>query len=400
MNGFAVVDPLDIIADERADEILAESLPSFAGIDASELHSFVDQDIDWLVDFIFSADQPTVFGAQSKATKTTQLADLAVALTSKTDWLGEFKVSKRRRVLFITGESNYRGASKRISRALKARELEFADVSQWLLVEPVEFPRLPNLEDRMGIAADVAKHRIEVVIIDPLYRGLMGVDANRLADMGGAIVEFAKACQPASLIISHHTTKASARELGPPSLEDLSGAGLAESAGNWWLIGRNEPYKFDQQHDLCVLFGGRDEQSGIRRIKFDEKQWTFNVTSGQDLKDQREQEKQEKQQQKQEEQLRYARAQVTHCLTNQKQYQPKSWIETRSKATRDSTRQALAELLDTGDVIEGEYKDSRNRPQQGFGLRELGCSPCSRMLANNENGEPVDCCDDVRRSPL
>lgn len=87
----------------------------------------------------------------------------------------------------------------------------------------------------MAIKADIEQHKIEVVIIDPLYRGLSGLDTNKLVEMGGAIVEFAKVCQPASLILSHHTTKAAAREGGAPTLESLSGAGLAESCGKWCL---------------------------------------------------------------------------------------------------------------------------------------------------------------------
>ncbi len=69
----------------------------------------------------------------------------------------------------------------------------------------------------------IKKHGTEIVIVDPLYRGLSGLDTNKLADIGGAIVEFSKACEPASLILSHHITKAAAREFGPPKLEDLSG---------------------------------------------------------------------------------------------------------------------------------------------------------------------------------
>ena len=114
------LDPSEILKSAKA-----EPRRTFAGIDAAELSTYIDAETDWLVDYIFAADQPTVFGAASKATKTTQLVDLAVALATATPWLNNFKVSKRRKVLFITGESNYRAVSKRFLRALSAHGMDW-----------------------------------------------------------------------------------------------------------------------------------------------------------------------------------------------------------------------------------------------------------------------------------
>ena len=94
--------------------------------------------------------------------------------------------------------------------------------------------------------------------------------------MGDALIEFARCLRPAALVIAHHATKGTAREFGRvPELEDLAGAGIAEAAGAWWLLGRNQPYDFDGVHDLSVRFGGRDEQGGAYRIRFDERAWRF-----------------------------------------------------------------------------------------------------------------------------
>ncbi len=343
--------------------IQAENGPkvTFAGIDASELAGYVGQETDWLVEYIFSADQPTIFGAASKATKTTQLIDLAVSLTTETKWLGEFWIPRRRKTLLITGESNYRATSKRIDRALSARSLDWSALAGSLRVEAVDFPTLPSISDQLRIAETIDKYKIEVLIVDPLYRGLGTLDTNRMAEMGSAVVGFAKAVQPASLIISHHTIKSAARELTTPCLEDLSGAGLAESCGNWWLIGRNEPYQFNRIHDLAINFGGRDEQSGIKRIVFDEATWQWEVSSGHDLKEQRESERETRKQQAKDTKLNEAKAGIKHALKNIKTAQPKQWIECRSGAATHITRTAIADLLNDGTLTEMKYESTQGR---------------------------------------
>ncbi len=174
-------------ADGEPLESTGDPLRTFAGLDVSDLEQYVDWKTDWLVDDIFSADQPTLFGAASNATKTTQLIDLAVSLATESPWLGAFPVSKRRKVLLISGESNYRAASKRIKRALDSREnITWSDVENYLRVEAVEFPSLPSHSDRAAIARDVKQHGFEVVIIDPLYRGLQGLDLFKMNEVGEA----------------------------------------------------------------------------------------------------------------------------------------------------------------------------------------------------------------------
>ena len=190
---------------------------SFAGLDASALVSYATQEPDWLVQDVFTIDEPLLVGARSKGCKTLQLTDLAVAVASDSPdslWMNTFAVPKRRKVLFITGESNYRRTSKHILQACKVRGLELADLRDFLRVEAIEFPSLPSIDDQDAIRRDVEAYGIELVICDPLYRGLTGVDASRLSEMGQAIKSFQRACAPACLILSHHVIKAAAKDYG------------------------------------------------------------------------------------------------------------------------------------------------------------------------------------------
>lgn len=343
----------------------------FEGLDIADLEQFADEPIDWLVDDVFSADQPTLFGARSKCLKTTLLTDLTVALASGTDWLNHFTISKPRRVLFITGESNKRAAARRIRKASRARGLTLSSLKGMIRVEAVNFPKLPSPDHCEQIKRVIDKHQPEVLILDPLYRGLTSdIDTHRMNQVGDAIVYFAQCCRPASLMLSHHGIKASAREYGvPPELEDMAGAGIAESCGNWWLIGRNEKYAWNWQHDLCVQFGGRDEQAGGRRILFHEKEWTSEVTSLHEFQcDQEESTRLADEKRKREEEYRKsesARASIQKAMMDQGALS-KSEIEARSGVPQKLFRRTIAEMISEGKVDSSTYQDSQNRTQKGW----------------------------------
>lgn len=340
---------------------------TFEGEDISELESCADEEIDWLVDGTFSADQPTLFGAKSKCLKTTLLIDLAIAFATGGKWLGKFPVSEPWRVLFYTDEANYRAVARRLKKACASHGVTFADLRGMLRVEAIEFPKLPNIIHCRAVGNAVEKYGIDVVIVDPLYRGMTSdMDTNRMAEIGDAIVSFSQWCQPASLIMSHHTTKASARELGsPPDLEDMTGAGIAESFGNWWLMGRNAKYEWDWKHDLCVQFGGRDEQAGGRRILFDESTWTAEVTNLHEfIGEQQEAEQQARDNAKREAENRKqeaARGKILTAVRNVKSPQAKTAIRDASGQSGGTFGFAFAELVREETLAIRAYVDGAGR---------------------------------------
>ncbi|MCH2204041.1 MAG: AAA family ATPase [Fuerstiella sp.] len=355
-----------------------EAIP-FEGIDITELEQCADEQPDWIVKGIFSAHQPTLFGARSKCLKTTQLIDMSVALASGTPWLDSFEVPKRRRVLFITGESNYRAASRRLRKACLTRDkMTFGDISGMLRVEAADFPKLPRQDDCEHIKRVIDRHHPDVVIIDPLYRGLTAdIDPHKMSQVGEAIVYFAQCCQPAALFISHHVIKSSARELGsPPELEDMNGAGIAESCGNWWLVGRNEKYQWDWEHDLCVQFGGRDEQGGARRIVFNEQTWTSEVENFKDYIEQRhfklQQATDDAKATSHHQKLESARANIQRVMRNMKKPRSKKAIEDlRATVPQRTFREAFSDMVTDQTIAVRGYRDGQNRLQsEGYLLTE------------------------------
>ena len=360
-------------APKRTEPVVARS---FAGIDASELASYATQEADWLVQDVFTIDEPLLVGARSKGCKTLQLTDLAVAVASGTQWMNIFEVPKRRKVLFISGETNRRRIAKHIEKACDARGLDFNDLTGFLRIEAVDFPCLPRLADQEGIRADIETHGIELVIVDPLYRGLSGIDSSRLSEMGDAIKSFQAACQPACMVLSHHVIKSAAREYGtPPQLEDMTGAGIAESCGQWWLVGRNEKYQWDWKHDLCVQFGGREGQGGGRRILFNEYDWTFQVDAWHEYTEQAQAELQQQRddvrRDAEERKRSIARLQILKAVRNVKTPQSKNQIREACGAVQSDFRVVFPEMVQEMTLVQRPYIDSQNRTQAaGFLLSE------------------------------
>jgi hypothetical protein len=332
----------------------AESAP-FEGVDVSELAAFVDAKPDWLVEGVFTSDEPTLFGARSKCCKTLQLTDLAVALSTGTPWLGHFNVPQPRRVLFVTGEANLRMISRHLQKAISARGLSFADVAGQLRIEAGDFPQFATIAHRDSITATIAKHGIDVVILDPLYRGLANVDTYRMSEVGGIIKDFQTACRPASFIVSHHVTKQSARDMQEgksPSLEDLSGAGLAESCGQWWLVGRNSKYAWDWSHDLCVEFGGREGQGGGRRIVFNEQAWTFKVENLSDYRDDLQGKREELKREEESRKYESARAAIQKAMRGQPARSKNAIEKNRTDVPEKLWRRAFDEMIADQTIVE------------------------------------------------
>jgi hypothetical protein len=263
---------------DQEGEVFTPISTSFGGVPAGGLWAMADAAVDWLVEDVLSADQPTIFGAKQKSLKTTLMTDLAVSLATGWPWLKKFNIPRPRKVLFITGESSQRATMRKIRRAAEARNLAAEDIGDRIHVEAMNFPSLPNAEHCKQIAEDVRANKFEAVLLDPLYMGLQGVNTANLTEVGPAMRQFMQACYPAACVIAHHVRKTASYD-DAPNLEDLSQAGIAEFAGNYWLMGRMSEYQGNGIHELAIRYGGRDEQFGLLKLDFDERNWTAEMTS-------------------------------------------------------------------------------------------------------------------------
>ena len=340
---------------------------SFAGQSVPELWSLADEPVRWMVTDVFSLDQPTVIGARKKSLKTTLLSSLVVSLVTGLMWLGRFQIPQKFRVLFITGEATRRAAIRKIRRAADALNVRAEDL-EGLRIEAVNFPKFPSESDLATISEDIKLHKIDIVVIDPLYRGMDGsVNAQNIFAMGDALGQFMAACQPASVILSHHVKKsAQFDKSGMPDLDDLSQAGVAEFAGNYMLIGRLAKYQGDSQHDLAISGGGRDEQFFEYRLQFDERTFTGHLT---DLKDH------EAHQQQQAENSKVV--EMTGKVIEELQALPDGESESKlaalcgTKPDRKPFRMTLKELEARGTIVcLRDFKQPRSKSCKGWKLAE------------------------------
>ena len=336
---------------------------SFAGKAASDLWELADQPVEWLVEDVFSVDQPTIFGAKQKSMKTTLLTDLAVSLASGMAWLGKFEVPQRRRVLFVTGEASEAAAIRKVRRAAHSRNLRREDFKDCLRIEAIEFPTLPSFADCKAVESAVKEHGIEVVLLDPLYMGLQGLNTSNLTEVGPAMRQFMAMCRPANVIIAHHVKKTASFD-DAPNLEDLSQAGIAEFAGNYWLMGRMGEYTGDGLHSLAVRYGGRDEQFGLLKLDFDERNWKANFSS---LMDHREDQHARRDTERFNQQMASVKG---HLSRHGGQASLAALAEAAgTKAPREQFQRAIDELCGSGKYERFTTKGGNNRPCEGLKVK-------------------------------
>lgn len=178
----------------------------------------------WLVSRLLVADQPCVMGGPQKSLKTSLAVDLAVSLASGTPHLGRFAVGQPRRVAILSGESGAWTLRETALRVCAAREVDLAALS---LVWQMDLPRLSSVGDLDELARGLAADGVEVVVIDPLYLGLLagqtGAQASSLYDMGPLLMRAGRACLDAGAtpVLLHHATRPASRTREPVERGDL-----------------------------------------------------------------------------------------------------------------------------------------------------------------------------------
>lgn len=218
--------------------------------------------IDWLVRGILVANEPAIIGGPQKTLKTSIALALAIALATATAFLGAFPVPKRRKVLFLCGESGERTTLQNAQRMLDSAGLAPSDLENLTL--GFDLPSLGSPADRSALRTLLRDRQIEVVIIDPAYLCLLAgsdreINAGSVFEMGLLLRKLNSVCRDAgtTLILLHHTKKAARHDRClPTELDDLSQAGFREFARQWILLSRRTPYEFEGRHELRADVGG------------------------------------------------------------------------------------------------------------------------------------------------
>jgi hypothetical protein len=233
---------------------------------------------EWLIEDIAVRDKPGVVGGPKKALKTSTMVDFVISLASATPFLGQFPVPRPTRTMFLSGESGGGTIQETARRVCLAKGIDLEELEGNLFWGFV-LPKLSDQEQLEVLAEAIREHKIEVVVIDPLYLCLLStkrvVDPANLFDVGPLLALVSETCLRAGAtpFLVHHLRKSGPNNpYTAPELEDLAYAGVQEFARQWILISRREAYQPGSgEHDLWLSIGGSDGQSGL---------WALAVSEG------------------------------------------------------------------------------------------------------------------------
>jgi len=266
-------------ASAKGKEKAKESVCTFQW-DAIESPAFFAMDLrpQWLILNVIARRQPVIFAGPRKALKTTLLIALVIALASGQPFLGTFRTYGPVRLALLSGESGNFTVQETAKRICAALGIDPATLSvHW----GFSLPQLGNPLDMAALKTALEQHKIEVLIIDPLYlcllAGLDGaeVQAGNLFQMGPLLVSVAQTCLSVGCtpILAAHARKNLANVHEPMELEDIAWAGIQEFARQWVLVNRRERYEPGTGlHKLWLQTGGSLGHSGCWGVDIDEGQ--------------------------------------------------------------------------------------------------------------------------------
>jgi hypothetical protein len=155
-------------------------------------------------------------------------------------FLGHWKVSVPGiPVGFISGESGQATIQETFRRIAKSKGIDLTNDNVY---KSFRVPQLNAAAELVGLTAVIHRYGLKVMIIDPIYLGLLtGDDASKASNlfaMGPLLAAVSRACLSASCtpILAHHTTQhlpPADREgrYKPITLENLADAGPRRRAG-------------------------------------------------------------------------------------------------------------------------------------------------------------------------
>ena len=244
--------------------------------------------------------------------------------------------------------------------------------------------------DLRSLGDEISDHELAVVILDPLYLGLLAgaqdLQASNLYHIGPLLSAVSQACLKAGAtpILAHHTKKQVANPYSPPELEDLAFAGVQEFARQWLLIGRREQFQPGTgDHRLWLNVGRSAGHSGCWAVDINEGQlgedfsgrtWLVEVRAATDERqaagERREQERQEERREREQ----HSRQRVIDALGHYTNGATFTQLRESAGLSSAKARPALDALLAEGvvEAVEVQRRCGRGiRAQGGFRLADL-----------------------------
>ena len=369
---------------DKAEEIMRgvlapdeQDAPRFRLVTAAEAWD-MDYRIEYLVRHVLAEHQTCVIGGSFKCMKTSIGMDLSVSLASATPFLGHFSVPKRKRVLFFSAESSEKTLVGTMKRICRDRSLVQSDLGDRLIISP-DIPMIDDVLDQQEVGRLIQALEIDVVIVDPLYKSISPDVQSNLAAAGQLLRAFETACteQGATLVVCHHGRKDTHAARSMPVLGDLSGAGHAESYGQWILLAHREEYHNETgEHFMWLNVGGRSGHGGQYGLDIyegepredDLRDWSTSVVTVQDAKDQSAKRKASRTSGAQDEKDTQDKFKIYQAV---RQFEPVTKSDVRQKVGlgRDRFAKLWEELLDDQNIVSAGKVVGKGNGQKYEGYR-------------------------------
>ena len=208
------------------------------------------------------ANHPAVNGGMFKTGKTLLAVDGAISIASGRPFLNKFTVAAPLGVIYFSGEggpSMIQEYGRRIAKSKGFEQLADVENLNWCFT----IPKLENLHDLDAIQRLHDETTAGVMFFDNLMLCLSGDEAGNVFKMGQILGNVIRICNERDVtpVFVHHfkRNRGMTDPYAPGELLDLTQAGAAEVAGQWWLLTRREKYDPDTpgEHKLWFNVGGR-----------------------------------------------------------------------------------------------------------------------------------------------
>ena len=207
------------------------------------------------------AGHPAVAGGMYKTLKTLVVIDGVMSIATGRPFLNVFTIPEPMGVVYFTGEGGPSMAQDYGRRVAASKGFRLGEVPNldWCFT----IPKLESLHDLDAIQRKHDETGAEVMVFDNLMLALSGDKAGNVFKMGQILGNVIRICNERGItpIFVHHfkRTRGTTDPYAPGELLDLTQAGAAEIAGQWWLLTRREKFDPDDpgDHRLWLNIGGR-----------------------------------------------------------------------------------------------------------------------------------------------
>ncbi|HEX6986602.1 MAG TPA: AAA family ATPase [Planctomycetaceae bacterium] len=187
----------------------------------------------------------------------------------------KFAVPRPFRSAFVSMESGgatIRANARSICHSLGCRLSDLDGMVWWQL----DSLKISDPGTLTALRREIERKQLELLVVDPLYLAidLDADDSKSVYQMGKRLTAVGTLIRDTGCVVAliHHGIKRPQDPYRPMKLNDLSGAGVTEWAGQWGLISRRGEYDEERpgHHELWYRAGGRDFPGSLLAIDIDE----------------------------------------------------------------------------------------------------------------------------------